>query len=126
MRKFFIIDTTVIEEDSIDESVIKELACTSQATTMGLTQGIFLKNERLIYDFVEDGKCQIQVVLTLQEVVNLGVFLVEHTFALMLYISLRQSTDVLDLLSKLCAHITDQLLLILLALIENILFFFDF
>ena len=57
--KFFIIDTTVWQKDSVNKLVIEELTGASQASTMTLAKRVFLKHKRLFLDFVQNGQRKI-------------------------------------------------------------------
>ena len=116
-----VVDATVVEKDAIDELMVEKLARSSQSTTMALTQTVFLQHKCLFDDFLEDWQSEVQVFLALKEVIYLWILCVHDTFALMFDIALGDPIDILDFLNEFITHQSDQLALLLQALIEYIL-----
>ena len=116
-----VVDATVVEEDTIDEFMVEKLARSCQPTAVALTQTVFLQHKCLFDDFFKDWQSEVQIFLALEEVIYLRVLCVNDTFTLMFDIALGDPIDILDFLNEFITHQSDQLALLLQALIEYIL-----
>ena len=108
LRKLQVINATVVQEDAIDEVMVKVLAGLSQASAMALAQRILLQHERLSADLLQNRQCQIQIRLALLEVLNSWILIVRHTLAFMFDLALGCPHHIMYLLGELFAHNADR------------------
>lgn len=71
---------------------------------MARTECVLLEHERFAANFVEDGKCQVKVLPTLQEVLHLGILMIDHSFTFVLNLPLSELHSVFDSFNELFAH----------------------
>lgn len=99
--------------------MVKVFTCLCQASTVPWTQCVFLQHQSLTTDFLQDWQHQIQVLLALLEVLDLGIRIVYDTFAFVGHLSLTVPHHILNALDKFTSHIANQCGLFLETAIKN-------
>lgn len=74
-------NSTVIEEDSVDDSMVDKLACGCQTFTIAITEEVVLEAKCFLVYFVKNWQNKIGLFKTLFEVLDPGIQIVLNTFA---------------------------------------------